>query len=85
MRETLEQLLARLRDEIDRAEHGEGDRETLARLVGEVEKRLDPDREDDDENLVGEMRESVRRFQVSHPELANVIGRAADAFGGIGL
>ena len=85
MQETLEQLLARLRHELDRAEHGQVDRAALSKLAGEVERRLDPDQDDDDDSLGDEMRDGVRRFEVSHPELARVIGRAADALGGIGL
>jgi hypothetical protein len=85
MQETLQQLLARLRHELDRAEHGHVDRAALSKLAGEVERRLDPDQDDDDEGLGDELRDGVRRFEVSHPDLASVIGRAADALGGIGL
>lgn len=84
MQETLEELLARLRVEIGRAEHGEGDRAALARLAGEVEQRLD-DAHEDDEGLVEDLRDGVRHFEASHPDLAQLIGRAADALGGIGL
>jgi hypothetical protein len=48
-------------------------------------RRLDPDQDDDDEGLGDELRDGMRRFEVSHPDLASVIGRAADALGGIGL
>lgn len=82
MQEPLDQLLADLRRAIDADEGGEVDREELARLAGEVERRL---REDDDEGLVDELREEVTRFEVSHPTLANAIGRAADALSALGL
>jgi hypothetical protein len=82
MQEPLDQLLADLRRAIDADEGGEVDREELARLAGEVERRL---REDDDEGVVDELREEVTRFEVSHPPLANAIGRAADALSALGL
>jgi hypothetical protein len=82
MQEPLDQLLADLRRAIDADEGGEVDREELARLAGEVERRL---REDDDEGVVDELREEVTRFEVSHPTLANAIGRAADALSALGL
>jgi hypothetical protein len=82
MQEPLDQLLADLRRAIDAGEGGEVDREELARLAGEVERRL---REDDDEGVVDELREEVTRFEVSHPTLANAIGRAADALSALGL
>ena len=82
MQEPLDQLLADLRRAIDADDGGEVDREELARLAGEVERRL---REDDDEGVVDELREEVTRFEVSHPTLANAIGRAADALSALGL
>ncbi|MGE3620995.1 MAG: DUF4404 family protein [Acidimicrobiia bacterium] len=84
MRETVGELLARLKEEIDRAEHGEDNREVLAALAGQLERRLDPD-EDDEDGLVDDLRDGVRRFEVTHPELADLIGRAADALSSIGL
>ncbi len=38
-----------------------------------------------EEGLVDELRDSVRHFEASHPELAAAVGRVADAFGSIGL
>jgi len=87
MEEPLEQLLGRLRDEIDKVEQGTGDREHLARLAGEVEERLSPAeaKPEGHEPLIHELQEGVRRFEVTHPELARVIGQIADALSGIGL
>jgi hypothetical protein len=82
MQEPLEQLLADLRTAIDEAEDGTGDREALARLVGQVERRL---QEEDDDGVVDDLREEVTRFEVTHPSLANAIGRAADALSALGL
>lgn len=82
MQEPLEQLLADLREALDAAEDGEDNRDELARLAGRVERRL---KDDDDEGVVDDLREEVTRFEVSHPTLANAIGRAADALSAIGL
>lgn len=82
MQEPLEQLLDHLKDAIEAAEEGTGDREELARLAGEVERRLS---DEDPEGVVDELREEVTRFEASHPRLAAAIGRAADALSAIGL
>lgn len=82
MQEPLEQLLADLRAAIDAGEDGVANRGEIARLAGEVERRM---REEDQEGVVDELREEVTRFEVSHPVLANAIGRAADALSAIGL
>lgn len=82
MQEPLEELLAQLRQAIDDCEDGTGDRDELARLAGQVEDRLHAE---DDENVVEELREEVTRFEVTHPTLAEAIGRAADALSALGL
>jgi hypothetical protein len=82
MQQPLEDLLAHLRAAIDDAEDGADNKDELARLAGEVERRLG---DDDPEGLVDELREEVTRFEASHPKLAAVIGRAADALSAIGL
>ncbi len=82
MQEPLEQLLADLKTAIDASEDGADNKDELARLAGEVERRLN---DDDPEGLVDELREEVTRFEVSHPRLAAAIGRAADALSAIGL
>ncbi|MEO7428774.1 MAG: DUF4404 family protein [Acidimicrobiales bacterium] len=82
MQEPLQQLLADLKEAIDASEDGADNRAELARLAGEVERRLS---EKDDEGVVDELRHEVTRFEASHPVLANAIGRAADALSAIGL
>jgi hypothetical protein len=82
MQEPLNELLAHLREAIDAEEHGTGDKKELARLAGELDRRLN---EDDSEGVVDELREEVTKFEVTHPKLAGVIGRAADALSAIGL
>ena len=82
MHEPLQALLAELKDAIEAAEDGSDNRAELARLAGELERRLS---ERDDEGVVDELRDEVTRFEASHPSLANAIGRAADALSAIGL
>ncbi len=87
MEEPLASLLARLKSEIEQGEHGDLDRDELARLAGDVERRLeaDHDAEHHDDSLGDDLREGVGRFEASHPDLAAGIRRAADALGGLGL
>ena len=82
MQEPLEELLAHLREAIDAAEDGTGDKVELARLAGELDRRLN---DTDDEGVVDDLRGEVQRFEASHPRLAAAIGRAADALSAIGL
>ena len=87
MPESHEQLVARLRAEIESSGHGEADRATLERLAAEAERRMAGAgvADDNHEGLVEELRESVLRFEVTHPKLASAIGQVADALSGIGL
>jgi hypothetical protein len=87
MPESHEELVARLKAEIESSGHGEADRATLDRLAAEAERRMAAAKASDDthDGLVEELRESVLRFEVSHPRLADAIGRVADALSGIGL
>ena len=82
MQEPLKDLLAHLREAIDAAEDGADNTDELARLSGEVERRL---RDEDPEGLVDDLREEVTRFEVTHPKLASIINRTADALSAIGL
>jgi hypothetical protein len=81
MQEPIEELIAHLRAAIDTAEQT-GDREELARLVDELDRRLN---DDDDEGIVDDLRGAVDRFEANHPALAGAIGRAADALSALGL
>jgi len=82
MQEPLEDLLAHLRTAIDAAEDGADNQAELARLAGEVERRLN---EEDDDGVVDDLREEVTKFEVSHPNLASIINRTADALSALGL
>ena len=78
----MEDLLAHLREAIDAAEDGADNKEELARLSREVERRLS---EEDDEGVVDDLKEEVTKFQVTHPKLASIINRTADALSAMGL
>ena len=80
--ETLQELLAELKAAIEAAEDGSGSQAEIARLAGEVDRRLN---EDDHDNVVDDLRREVREFEVEHPRLAAAIGRAADALSALGL
>lgn len=82
MQEPLEQLLSDLKHAIEASEEGSDNRAELARLAGEVERRL---QDKDDAGVVDDLRREVTRFEASHPKLAGAIGRAADALSAIGL
>ena len=82
MQEPLEDLLAHLRQAIDAAEDGADNKEELARLTREVERRL---KDDDDDGVVDDLREEVTKWEVSHPDLASIINRTADALSAMGL
>lgn len=82
MQEPLQQLLAELKGAIRASETGSDNHAELARLAGEVARRLS---DKDDEGVVEELRHEVTRFEASHPTLSNAIGRAADALSAIGL
>jgi hypothetical protein len=82
MQEPLEELLAHLKQAIEAAEDGTGDQAELARLAGELDRRLN---DTDSDGIVDELRDEVQRFEASHPRLADAIGRAADALSAIGL
>jgi hypothetical protein len=82
MQEPLEELLAHLRDAIDAAEEGADNKEELARLSREVQRRLS---DEDPDGVVDDLREEVTKFEVSHPNLSSLINRTADALSAMGL
>ncbi len=82
MQEPLNELLDHLKDAIEASDEGADNKDELARLAGEVERRLS---DGDGDGVVDELRGEVTRFEVSHPNLSAVIGRAADALSAIGL
>ena len=81
MQEPLEELLAHLRGAIDAAEEGADNKEELARLSREVERRLS---DEDPDGVVDDLREEVTKFEVSHPNLSSLINRTADALSAMG-
>jgi ABC-type transporter Mla subunit MlaD len=81
MQEPIEELLAHVKAAIADAEDG-GDKAELARLVAELDRRLN---DTDEEGVVDDLRDEVTKFEASHPSLASAIGRAADALSALGL
>jgi hypothetical protein len=79
MAETVKELLDRLKAEIENAHP---DHEEIARLKAELDRRA---HDDDHEGLVDDLRARVLRLEASHPQLADLIGRTADALSAIGL
>jgi uncharacterized Zn finger protein len=82
MQEPLNELRAHLQAEIDKAEAGHPDHAELTRLQAELDRRM---ADEDDEGVVDDLRGRIQRWEVSHPALADAIGRAADALSAIGL
>ena len=82
MQEPLETLLAHLKEAIEAAEDGAHNKDEIARLSREVERRLS---DEDPDGVVDELRDEVTRFEASHPDLAAAINRTADALSAIGL
>jgi hypothetical protein len=82
MQEPMKDLLTQLREAIDAAEEGADNKEELARLSRELERRLN---DEDEEGVVDDLREEVTKFEVSHPKLASIINRTADALSAMGL
>jgi hypothetical protein len=82
VQEPLQDLLAELKQAIEASEAGTDNQAEIARLADEVDRRLN---HDDTDGVVDELRDAVDRFEVSHPRLADAIGRAADALSALGL
>ena len=68
--------------DLEAAEDGADNKDELARLSREVERRLN---DDDADGVVDDLREEVTKFEVTHPKLAGIINRTADALSAIGL
>jgi hypothetical protein len=79
MAETVKELLERLEAAIA-DEHP--DHEEIASLRAELDRRA---REDDHKGLAEDLRERVLKLEASHPQLAEIVGRTADALSAIGL
>jgi hypothetical protein len=82
VQEPLQALLTELRQAIEASEAGSDNQAEIARLADEVDRRLN---HDDEEGVVDDLRDAVDRFEVTHPRLAEAIGRAADALSALGL
>ncbi len=83
MAASLDELLARLKAEIEEAEHGDVDKAELARLASAVERRIAADA--DDGSLTSRLRDASSRFEASHPDLAGFLRTATEQLSGLGL
>ncbi len=85
--EELNQLAERLRLEIDALQTPEP--EALARLNAlhtELETRLAHPREDNqDADFIESMRESIERFEVSHPRATGILAQILQTLGNMGI
>ena len=81
----LEETLARLRSEIDGLGLGDEDaRQRLRRLVADIERSLaepGPARG----GLAGQLRNSVLRFEATHPRIAAVMNEMVEQLGNMGI
>jgi hypothetical protein len=82
VQEPLQDLLAELKQAIEASEAGTDNQAEIARLADEVDRRLN---HDDTDGVGDDLGDAVDRFEVSHPRLADAIGRAADALSALGL
>lgn len=72
--EKLENELVRLREEVNRlTEDDVESREKLNRLISEIEKKLDREREDDDQGLLDSAREALKHFEAEHPRATAIL------------
>ncbi len=86
VRETLDELGRQIRAA---RTLGEGEREELDRLVGEIEARLDRgasgEEGAEEPSLLQRLTEAAERFEASHPRLAEAVGRVVDALAALGI
>lgn len=85
--ERLREDLARLRDEIARADAGDRDAlEGLAQLARDVERELEQERAlSDPAGLVRDFEESISGFEASHPNLTAIVNNVLVLIGSIGV
>jgi len=81
------QLIDDLRAAATDLDEGHGDRRKVADLAGAVERRLQAELEVDDEqdSLAEDLHEAAVRLEAEHPRLADVLRRAVDVLGSVGL
>ena len=85
----LRALMGEIQTELTRAEGmNEGTRESLRRLVNDLEALLDrpaDSRAQDDESLRSRLADWVRYLEASHPALSTTLGKVIDTLAFFGL
>ena len=85
MRQTLEQTLNELHDQLAGAQDlDEAQRTRLRLAVQEIQQTLD-DSKVSSASLATQLKQAVAQFEQSHPALTNSIGRIADLLAQMGI
>jgi phosphate uptake regulator len=87
-KQKLQQSLQQLRAELDDAESlGASARQDLLKTVEDIEAALENDDElqEQHQSLLEQLKESVWRFEKSHPTLTMIMGRVMDDLGRMGI
>lgn len=85
LRQRLQNVAQAVRNAIDRpaiSDRAMSDRAGSEPLVNEPD---DVPSHDDDDSLVGQLREAADQFEQSYPKLTHTVGRIADALGQLGI
>ena len=82
----LRHSLAELRSEIDNIEAIDDEsRARLNQVVDQVQQKIDSPDEADHHNLVGSLDDSVRHFEVTHPNITEALNKVMVALSNIGI
>ncbi len=85
-REALGAAVRRLREELERAEHGDrAALEHLAELAAELDRELGSEAGEADATLPGRVRDQIERFEVEHPRLTGILNDVMVALSNLGI
>ncbi|MBX3421088.1 MAG: DUF4404 family protein [Pirellulaceae bacterium] len=85
MRQTLEETLDQLHQQLSHAENlGDQQRTRLREAADEIRQTLD-DAAVDSAGLAQRLKSAAAQFEHSHPQLTNTIGRVADLLSQMGI
>ena len=84
-RNKLQNSLERLRDEINHLATDDAEsRSRLNRIISELEIKLD-NPEDDDEDLIDNLKESIQHFETEHPRATAILNDIMVTLSNIGI
>ncbi len=70
----LENDLEKLRAEVNRLTKDDHEsREKLDRLISELERKIDREREDDDQGLIDSIKDALSHFESEHPRATAIL------------